>query len=120
MADAVVSDDRGGLLLNIFFEIIRSPINIALVGVITLLVYKILKSRHRVHVEQQVEPELPKLKNRDFTVEELKKYDGTGPDGRVLVAVDGKVFDVTRGKRFYGPGKLLELPQKCFISIIMF
>ncbi|XP_075214542.1 membrane-associated progesterone receptor component 1-like [Lycorma delicatula] len=103
MADAMVSDDRGGLLSNIFFEIIRSPINIALVGVITLLVYKILKSRHRVHVVQ-VEPELPKLKKRDFTVEELRKYDGTGPDGRILVAVDGKVFDVTRGKRFYGPG----------------
>lgn len=31
-------------------------------------------------------------------------YDGTQPDGRVLVAVNGNVFDVTRGKKFYGPG----------------
>ncbi|GLV37110.1 membrane steroid binding protein [Carabus blaptoides fortunei] len=49
------------------------------------------------------EPELPKLR-RDFTVEELKKYDGRTHDGRVLVAVNGNVYDVTKGKRFYGPG----------------
>merc|ERR1712071_357070 len=37
-------------------------------------------------------------------MEQLKEYNGTGPEGRVLVAVNGKVFDVTKGKRFYGPG----------------
>jgi hypothetical protein len=47
--------------------------------------------------------ELPKLK-KDFTVQELKAFDGNQEDGRVLVAVNGNVFDVTRGKRFYGPG----------------
>jgi hypothetical protein len=26
------------------------------------------------------------------------------PDGRVLIGVLGKVYDVTKGKRFYGPG----------------
>jgi len=87
----------------LFLEIIRSPVNIALVGVITLLVYKIVKSRQKVPEPVQVEPELPKMR-RDFTVEELRKYDGNGPDGRILVAVNGKVFDVTKGKRFYGPG----------------
>lgn len=46
---------------------------------------------------------LPKLR-RDFTVEELKKYDGTGPDGRILIAVNGSVYDCTRGTRMYGPG----------------
>merc|ERR1712137_1102792 len=37
-------------------------------------------------------------------MEQLKQYNGNGPDGRVLVAVNGKIFDVTKGKRFYGPG----------------
>lgn len=41
---------------------------------------------------------------RDFTVKELREYDGNGKDGRVLIAVNGTVYDVTKGKRFYGPG----------------
>jgi membrane-associated progesterone receptor component len=102
MADSSVPSESSGLFSNLFLEIIRSPVNIALVGVITLLVYKIVKSRQKVP-EPVLEPELPKLR-RDFTVEELRKYDGTGPDGRILVAVNGKVFDVTKGRRFYGPG----------------
>jgi len=39
-----------------------------------------------------------------MTLDQLKEYNGTGPEGRVLVAVNGKIFDVTKGKRFYGPG----------------
>ncbi|GLH03360.1 hypothetical protein R5R35_007133 [Gryllus longicercus] len=103
MADSDVPVESGGLITNLFLEIVRSPINIFLVGVITLLVYKIIKSRHREPVEIQVEPKLPKLR-RDFTVEELKKYDGNQADGRILIAVNSNVFDVTAGKRFYGPG----------------
>lgn len=104
MADVKVNVDRGGMLSNIISEIINSPLNIALVCVITVLVYKIFKSRQRVPVEYKIEPELPKMKKRDFTIEELRKYDGTGEEGRILVAVNGKVFDVTKGKKFYGPG----------------
>ena len=47
---------------------------------------------------------MPRLKKRDMTLKDLRKYDGTGPEGRVLVAVLGKIYDVTKGKRFYGPG----------------
>ena len=38
---------------------------------------------------------------------QLLKYDGSDADGRICVAVNGKIFDVTRGKRFYGPGSYL-------------
>lgn len=72
--------------------------------VIALLVYKIIKTR--IGEKQEVkppEPELPKMR-RDFTVKELREYDGNGKDGRVLIAVNGTVYDVTKGKRFYGPG----------------
>ncbi len=72
---------------------------------ITLLVYKIFKSKTQPQQHVQKEPELPKIR-RDFTVEELKEFDGNQPDGRVLVAVNGSVYDVTKGKRFYGPGKV--------------
>ena len=51
------------------------------------------------------------MKKKDLTLTELAKYDGTGEDGRVLVGVLGKIYDVTKGKRFYGPGKL-KISQK--------
>lgn len=92
-------------LKNVVLEIVQSPVNLGLLFLIIYFVYKIMKNRKNDDHFPPPEPELPKLKKRDFTVEELKKYDGTQEDGRVLVAVNGNVYDVTKGKRFYGPGK---------------
>lgn len=91
------------LLASFIAEIVRSPVNLALVGLIAFLVYKIVKTRTRTEEPVQETKKLPKLR-RDFAIEELSKYDGKGPDGRILVAVNGSVYDVTRGARFYGPG----------------
>lgn len=108
-----------GLLSSVFNEIIKNPINLALVVVISFLLYKIAKSRTQdtSKSDVKVEAELPKIR-RDFTVQELKQYDGTQPDGRVLVAVNGNVYDVTKGKRFYGPGLLHTI--SCVSKIIIF
>lgn len=97
------ADEQVGFLSSVLNEIISSPLNLVLVGVITLLVYKIFRSQKQPAAGPPPEPELPRLR-RDFTVSELLKYDGKQPDGRVLVAVNGSVYDVTKGKRFYGPG----------------
>lgn len=97
------SEEQIGFLTSVVNEIIYSPLNLVLVGVITFLVFKIFRSRQQPTSVPAPEPELPKLR-QDFTVGELKKYDGNQPDGRVLVAVNGTVYDVTKGKRFYGPG----------------
>ncbi|CAH0397351.1 unnamed protein product [Chilo suppressalis] len=87
-----------------FWDELTSPINLALVAVIVYLVYKIIQSKFERETEAAPPPPpMPKLR-KDLTVAELKKYDGTQPDGRVLLAVNGVIFDVTRGKRFYGPG----------------
>lgn len=96
--------DERNLLTNVVSEIVQSPLNIALVLLIAFLIYKIFKSRQPLPAAAPPEPKLPRLR-RDFTVQELIKYDGTAEDGRVLVAVNGNVYDVTKGKRFYGPGK---------------
>lgn len=101
-----LEENSGFLLKNVFLEIVQSPVNLGLVFLIFFLVYKIVKSRKNDYPIPPPEPELPKMKKRDFTVEELKKYNGTQEDGRVLVAVNGNVYDVTKGKRFYGPGNL--------------
>ncbi|XP_032686966.1 membrane-associated progesterone receptor component 1 [Odontomachus brunneus] len=90
-------------LSSFISEIVRSPLNLALVAVIAVLVYKIVKSKTRTEEPVPEVKKLPKLR-RDFAIEELTKYDGKGPDGRILVAVNGSVYDVTRGSKFYGPG----------------
>ncbi|XP_073497685.1 membrane-associated progesterone receptor component 2 [Phyllobates terribilis] len=45
---------------------------------------------------------LPRMKRRDFSLQQLRDYDGT-KNPRILLAVHGKVFDVTEGSKFYGP-----------------
>lgn len=40
----------------------------------------------------------------DVTVEELKAYDGSDPKKPLLMAIRGNIFDVSRGRMFYGPG----------------
>lgn len=87
-------------------ELMANPVNIGLVGLILFLVYKIVRGRKEPSGPVP-EPPLAKMKSQDFTLEQLREFDGTGPEGRVLMAVNGKVFDVTRGKNFYGPSKFL-------------
>eukprot|EP01095_Lingulamoeba_sp_RSL-Kostka_P006615 TRINITY_DN2081_c4_g1_i1.p1 TRINITY_DN2081_c4_g1~~TRINITY_DN2081_c4_g1_i1.p1 ORF type:complete len:175 (-),score=59.81 TRINITY_DN2081_c4_g1_i1:86-610(-) len=37
----------------------------------------------------------------NYTLEELAEYDGTDENKPILLALDGKVYDVTRGAAFY-------------------
>lgn len=39
-----------------------------------------------------------------WSEEELRQYDGSDPDGPILLAVDGTVFNVYKGRNFYGKG----------------
>lgn len=100
MAEAETSEitsTTSGILQEIF----TSPLNLTLLSLCLYLVYKILRGDKQPDLGE-VEKPLPKLKKRDFTLEDLKPYDGV-QDERILMAVNGKVFDVTRGKKFYGP-----------------
>jgi len=89
-------------------ELTGSPVNIILLLIILFLIYKLLKPESDFSPSVEVEPPLPPMKKRDFTPRQLKVFDGNksdeNPDSRVLVAVLGKVYDVTKGKSFYGPG----------------
>lgn len=88
----------GGILQEIF----TSPLNLTLLSLCLFLIYKIFRGDRPLEVPA-AEETLPKMKKRDFTIAELKQYDGV-QNPRILMAVSGKVFDVTRGKKFYGPG----------------
>lgn len=106
MADSESTPSESNFFENIFSEITSSFINLSLIGVIIFLAYKIVKNQFTKPPVVPEEQPLAKIR-KDFTVEELRPYDGHNADGRILMAVNGKVFDVTRGKRFYGPGMRL-------------
>ncbi|KAK3599988.1 hypothetical protein CHS0354_012642 [Potamilus streckersoni] len=98
------TEEGSNIFYNILVELFTSPLNLGLLGICGFLLYKIISGRKSPEPLPPKEPELPKMKRQDMTLEQLREYDGKGKDGRILIAVNGKIFDVTLGKRFYGPG----------------
>ena len=49
-------------------------------------------------------PPLPEAEERDYSLSELAGYDGSDPTKPLLIGIRGHVYDVTRGRDFYGPG----------------
>ncbi len=53
---------------------------------------------------EEVRAPLPEAEERDYTCSELGHYDGSDSGRPLLIAIRGQVYDVTRGRDFYGPG----------------
>ena len=109
-------------------DIVSSPVNLALVALICYFSYKLI-ARTFAKAPSASDPKhrkIEKMPRRDFTLAELREYDGLRrDDGRILVGVLGKVFDMSAGATFYGPGnvdsrigKYLELVR--YITIYFF
>lgn len=49
-------------------------------------------------------PPLPEAEERDYTIAELSRHDGSDPGIPLLIVARGFVYDVGRGRDFYGPG----------------
>ena len=47
---------------------------------------------------------LPEAEERDYAISELVGYDGSDPNKPLLIGIRGQVYDVSRGRDFYGPG----------------
>ncbi|XP_072361959.1 membrane-associated progesterone receptor component 1-like [Scyliorhinus torazame] len=99
MADEAVQNSVGPGVLQ---EIFTSPLNVSLLFLCLFLLYKIVRGDRQPEGEPaDRQEELPRLR-RDFTPAEMREYDGDR-NPRILIAVNHKVFDVTKGKKFYGP-----------------
>lgn len=86
-------------------------LNVALVALVLLGAYRLWVRWGRRGLgsgpgagEESPAATLPRMKKRDFSLEQLRQYDGARTP-RILLAVNGKVFDVTKGSKFYGPGE---------------
>lgn len=70
--------------------------------VAAFIVYRLFFAR------KSEEPEIfEPIEFQNFTPQTLAKYNGKD-DKRVLIAVNGKVFDVSASKNHYGPGGMYE------------
>ena len=103
-SDPSLEDSEHSLVEWAWSEISSSWVNLGLIAVIVYLLYKILFQK-----EEEVAPPVPPkppVKKQDMTLQQLRVYDGESEEsgGSICLAVNGKIFDMTRGKRFYGPG----------------
>jgi len=96
-----------GLFERLIHDIWASTINLILVILIIFLLVKLFLLKRKPtnnssHVKPR--PQLPKMAKQDLTVEELRGYNGVESNGRILTAIYGDIFDVSRRSDLYGPG----------------
>ncbi|NXL67597.1 PGRC2 protein, partial [Chordeiles acutipennis] len=82
-------------------------LNVGLLALVLLAAYQLYlrwatRSGPGAAARQSQAAALPRMKRRDFSLEQLREFDGAR-NPRILLAVNGKVFDVTKGSKFYGP-----------------
>jgi len=54
-----------------------------------------------------------------YTPKSLEPLNGNEKDGRILLAINRIVFDVTSGRNFYGPSKLVSLRQRALDAYVV-
>lgn len=78
-----------------------SPLNLILLSALLYTLYRALSLSPPPSLPRDPPPTV----FRTYTPRTLLPFDGTSsPDAPVYLAVRGRVFDVTRGRNFYGPG----------------
>lgn len=102
-----ITEQIVGLLQRLIHDIWTSPINLILVILIIILLIKLfLLKRKPIHssTPSPAPPQLPKMPKQDLTHEQLNIYNGINSNGRILTAIYGDIFDVSRRSDLYGPG----------------
>jgi membrane-associated progesterone receptor component len=106
--NATITEQVIVLFQRLIHDIYTSPINLILVILIIFLLIKLflLKRKPISHsTPTKAPPQLPKMAKQDLTIEQLRGYNGTDSNGRILTVIYGDIFDVSRRSDLYGPGK---------------
>ncbi|VDO36664.1 unnamed protein product [Haemonchus placei] len=80
-----------------------SALDWVLLALLLVLFYRWLKRRGEPEIALPKPVTVAPLPKQDMTLAELRKYDGA-QDEHVLFALNGTIYDVSRGRNFYGPG----------------
>lgn len=110
-------------MLRSWAGLLLKPHNVLLVAINSILIYHILgkyfpsqpvfkddrdfgsteNSAETCPLNKPRPTESVKMEYRDYTIDELRKFDGV-QNKNILVAIDMRVFDVTKARKLYGPG----------------
>jgi membrane-associated progesterone receptor component len=96
-----------GLFQRLIHDIWTSPVNLILVILIIVLLVKLFLLKRKPtssSTQTKARPQLPKMAKQDLTIAELRAYDGKESNGRILTAIYGDIFDVSRRSDLYGQG----------------
>jgi len=89
-------------MMSSITQYFSTPVQVALLVIVIYLIRQLWRNKTEDEDEYEENISLEPMERQDFTLEELRPYDGkTNP--RILVAVNGKVFDVSPRRNFYGP-----------------
>ncbi|PHZ15625.1 cytochrome b5 [Rhizopus microsporus ATCC 52813] len=88
-------------LNTVLRQLKENPLNWALLAMLAYLL-RAYTTSGKPKIEEAKHPEVLVFKN--YTPIELLPFNGLGKDGRILMAVNGSIYDVSRGRNFYGPG----------------
>lgn len=108
-------------MANTYLDSLSNPINTGLLLLILYYVQSIIfpspsRARSPTEVATSYEKSYswmpanhpPTVVFQTYTPRTLAPFHGRD-GGRILLAIDGKVFDVTAGRSFYGPGMLFRI-----------
>lgn len=84
---------------------LSAPVQIFTIAAVMIVIRMYMTRYKELSVDtSDYTEELTRMSKQDFTLEELSKYNGMD-NKRILIGINGNVYDVTKGKNFYGPGK---------------
>ena len=81
------------------------------------------RSKSKAEEEEEEDADFPNAQPKgDLTRNELKQFDGNDADRTkpILLACKGTIFDVSKGRDFYGPGICVFFLKSCsIVSLIL-
>lgn len=84
---------------------LMTPFNVAMIVVMGVMVHKMLRPAvdySKVEVLDKKDDEEAEFAPRDYTLDELRQFNGVD-NPHILIALKGNIYNVTSGRRFYGP-----------------
>lgn len=88
-------------------QLSTNPLNIALLGFLIYQIYSYVRgpSKARAATAASIPPPThpETIVYMELTPRSLRQYDGRNADTKIYMGVNGLVYDVTKGRNFYGP-----------------